>query len=93
MPSTPANGPSPTAATNSSANTNESMPRRPLRNQRTGWYNLGNGVRLRQPSSAIGKASNTATVVPMAALAPVSAVRNKNNGSSSTFGGQACASQ
>ena len=36
MPSTPANGPSPTAATNSSANTNESMPRSAFRNQRAG---------------------------------------------------------
>ena len=36
IPSTPANGPSPTAATKSSAKTNESMPRSAFRNQRVG---------------------------------------------------------
>src|SRR5260370_1306956 len=36
MPSTPANGPSPTAATNSNAKMKESIPRRVLRNQRIG---------------------------------------------------------
>ena len=36
MPSTPANGPSPTAATKSSAKTNESTPRSAFRNQRAG---------------------------------------------------------
>ena len=35
-PSTPAKGPSPTAATKSRANTNESMPRSAFRNQRPG---------------------------------------------------------
>jgi hypothetical protein len=35
-PRTPANGPRPTAATKRSANTNESMPRKALRNQRAG---------------------------------------------------------
>ncbi len=35
-PRTPANGPRPTAATKSSANTNESIPRSALRNQRVG---------------------------------------------------------
>ena len=36
MPSTPANGPSPTTATKSSAKTNESMPRSAFRSQRIG---------------------------------------------------------
>ena len=36
MPSTPAKGPRPTAATKSSAKTNESMPRSAFKNQRVG---------------------------------------------------------
>jgi hypothetical protein len=36
IPSTPANGPSPTAATKRSAKMNESMPRSMLRNHRAG---------------------------------------------------------
>jgi hypothetical protein len=39
---------------------------------------------------AIGIASKVASVVPIAAIATVSAVRNKKNGTSSIVGGHAC---
>ena len=82
-----------TAATNNSANTNESIPRSAFKNQRAGKYSFGNGVMLRLASTAIGIASKVAAVVPMAAIATVSAIRSRNSGNSSVFGGQACASQ
>jgi hypothetical protein len=48
---------------------------------------------LRLASTAIGIASTVASVVPIAAIATVSAVRWRKSGISSIAGGQACAIQ
>ena len=75
MPSTPAKGPRPTAATNRIANTTVSMPRHTLANQRSGIASQREGAVLCATIIANGAARIAATRVPTVAMATVSNAR------------------
>ena len=75
IPSTPAKGPRPTAATNRIANTTVSMPRQALPNHRNAAASHGQGPTLPAISIDIGAAIRAATSVPTVAIATVSNAR------------------
>jgi hypothetical protein len=68
MPEHAGEGPSPTAATKSSANTNESMPRRALSSHRAGSTARDSALTLRAARQRRARARSAADVVPMAAM-------------------------
>src|SRR5450830_2054664 len=65
--STPANGPSPTATTNSIANTISLIARAASIKRRTGWLTQG-GAMLEDASRPHGTAHTTARAVPQTAI-------------------------
>ncbi|MDT4838300.1 hypothetical protein FQZ97_720550 [compost metagenome] len=85
--SVPANGPSPTDTTKSSAHTRSGTVRKNAMSVRAAWYTAGWGERCGVASTAMGTLSSTPTTVPTSAIWKVSSRARPTASSRAVEGG------